>query len=901
MSAREPVWRRYLRFVRPDVVRDVDDELAFHLAMREEEYVRMGMSPDEARREASERFGAVPPVRHATLTVARRMLRARLRSRHLLELGQDLRFGLRTLRQRPGFTAAVVLTLAIGIGATTAIFSVIHAVLFQPPAQVRNPHELIAVYTSDYSGPWNGGSSYPDYDDFRQASDVLSGLASYEGIQPNVVLRGAAQLRPAELVSANYFDVLGVRVQAGRFFRPEEDGEPGAHPVAVMSDALWRVAANADTGIVGETIKANGRIFTVVGIAAPGFVGVERGSRTDLWIPRTMASVLESGVPRVARRDDRGIHIMGRLREGVSREAAQARFDGIAAQLFAAWPELWRDVSGGGRRITVLPEKDSRVSGDQRGRVIAFFGLLMGAVTVLLLLCSANVATLLVLRGSARSREIAVRLSIGASRGRLIRQLMTENLILAVAGGTAGLWVAQQIARLLLAMLGARPGDLDVSLGAPVLAFGVAVTLGSLVCFGVAPALRASRADLQRALKGDGSGARLGRRRFAFRDLLVATQVALSLVLLAVAGLLVRSLQMTLRADTGFETSNMVLAMPDLSVGYDSTRARAYYRAIEERAAALPGVERVWLARVVPLGGGISRSSISIEGYEPRPGEDMEFGNNTVESGYFASMGIPVVQGREFSAPDREGAPDVAMVNETFAQRYWPGQGPLGRRFSLGGATGRAFTVVGVARDIDYGRVGEEARPYFYLPFAQRPSVHMIVHVRTTGPEGPTLDAMKGILKDVDPEVPVVLLGTMRERVARLLETQRASATLLTLLGAVGLLLAGTGLYAVIAFSVAQRTREFGIRIALGASSARVRRMVVRQAVVLAGTGAVVGIAASIAVARALASQLFGISPGDPATYAVAVFVLLVVAAAASWAPARRATALNPAEVMRND
>ena len=898
MTRREPVWRRALRLVRPDPARDVDDEFAFHMARREEDYRALGATPEQARQMTRERFGDVDAARDECVRVDARIHRSARRVLFLEELGQDLSFALRALRRRPGFAAAAIATLALGIGATTGIFTVINAVLLQPPPVVRHPEQLVALFTSDYSGPAYGGSSHPDYESFRDAGDVFAGLYTHQRQSYSVLLRGTTQLREVEIVSGNYFDVLGVPTELGRAFTPAEDGDPGAHPVAIISDRLWRSAADADPGVLGQLLKVNGQEFSVIGVAAPGFMGSERGEIADLWLSRSMLDALEPGSHDLTARDNRGIHVAGRLKPGVSVAEAQARMTVVAGRLFSAYPEAWRDVNGAGRRITVLAEKDARVPPDAKGRIVAWFGLLMTAVTLLLLLCGANVTTLLLTRGIGRGREVAVRLSLGASRSRLIRQLLTENMVLALAGGLAGLWLSRQITRGLLAMLQAESGILDISLHAPVIVFALAVTAGSGLLVGLAPALRGTRADLQRDLKGDGTRVGTGRRRFALRDVLVASQVALSVVLLAGAGLVLRSLRSSQQADVGFDRHGLVIIAPQAMPGYDAARAREYYRLLGERVAALPGVT-VALGAAVPLGGGVSRQGMRVEGYQPRPGEDMEFANNRTTPGYFRLMGIPLVAGRDFEPGDRAGAPGVAIVNETFARRYWPGVDPLGRQLRWPGRE-QLFTVVGVARDMTYGRVGEEPRPYFYLPYEQDPSSWMALHVRQAGGASAVMEAAGRLARELDPDVPVSV-ETMDERVARQLTAQRTAAALLSLLGGVGLLLAGTGLYGVLAFSVAQRSREFGIRLALGASAGRVQRMVVSEGVIVTGAGVVVGLIAAGAVTRLASRVLFGVSAVDPLTLAAVVVVLAAVAASAGWVPARRATAVNPADAIRQE
>ncbi|MDP3773877.1 MAG: ABC transporter permease [Gemmatimonadales bacterium] len=813
---------------------------------------------------------------------------------------QDLRFAARTLFNSPGFTIVAVLTLGLGIGANTAIFTVVNTLLLKPPAQVGEPGRLVSVYTSDFSGPRFGASSWVDYQDFKRV-DGLSGLASYAPRPFALAIDGETSRSFGEEVSGNYFGVLQVRPALGRFFLPAEDSTPGTQPVAVISHGLWQRTFGGERGVIGRAVTINGVSFTIVGVAPPGFAGSIRGIGAELWVPFLMHGVISPASEDLTNRSGRGIALMGRMKPGVTIEQVRAQFDVMARRLHDAYPDNWSNVRQEPRTIAVLPERDSRVPPQARGPVIGFMAMLMAVVGLVLLICCTNVANLTLARATARQREIAIRLAMGASRGRLVRLLLTESLLLSLLGGAAGALLAWWTTGALAAFQPALPVplSLDLSPDARVLVFGLAVTAIAGFVFGLLPALRATRPDLVPALKDEVTAVGLGGRRYGVRDLLVIAQVSVSMVLLVMAGLFLRSLGNARSLDPGFDPRGVVMMTSDLSLqGYPQERARTFYAQLLERARALPGVRAASFAESVPLGLGFLRRGVQVEGYEARQGEDLEFGTNTVGPDYFATMGITIVRGRGIIEADNSGAPGVAVVNERFARRFWPGQDAIGKRISNDGE--HWLEVVGVAKDGKYNTLGEEPAPYFYVPALQGGGRDMTLLVRTSGDPRATLGALGQLVKALDRDLPVQT-ATMEEHLGLSLFPLRIAATLLGIFGALGLALAGIGLYGVMAYAVAQRTRELGVRMALGATARDVVRVVVGHGARVVAAGVVLGLAAAFGFARLASSFLFGVGVADPVTFTGIPLLLAAVAVLAGYLPARRATRLDPMAALRSE
>ncbi|MEP7273233.1 MAG: ABC transporter permease, partial [Acidobacteriota bacterium] len=766
------------------------------------------------------------------------------------------------------------------------------------------PDEVTAVFTSDFSSGDFGASSYPDYIDFRDRNQSLAGLVAYQPRPFSLNTDGSSERAFGEIVSGNYFSVLGVNPVLGRGFLPEEDKTPGAHPVVVISHRLWQERYQSDPAIIGRTLKLNATVFTIVGVGKKGYSGLLRGFGGDLWVPAMMMEQVSPG-SGLTERGDRSFMLMGRLKPEVTIEQARADFRLIAEQQFRTWPERWANIRNQSRVISLLPENQSRLLPDFRTPVAIFMTLLMAVVGLVLLIACANVANLLLARATTRRKEIAIRLSLGASRGRLIRQLLTESVLLALMGGIAGSLISVWAMRLLSNFRPSVgfPVILDLSPDWRVFAFTFAACLVTGVLFGLAPSLAATRSDLVSSLKDETSMGGASRGRGKLRSALVVVQVALSLLLLICAGLFLRSLLNAGSIDPGFTADNLLTMSMDLSLqGYEEPAGKNFSREMLERVRSLPGIESAALAEYLPLGAGAARRGITIEGYTAQPGESTEVGSVVVGPGYFDTLRMPLLQGRPFNEGDREGAPGVVMINETFARRYWPGQNPLGKRIQMGSGKSNDsphLEVVGLVRDGKYVTLGEDPIPFFYLNMLQRYQAAPTLIVRTQGDPLSQVAAVRSEISVLDKNLPLTDVQTMRQHLGLALFPARLAGIALGIFGLVALLLAAAGLYGVMAYSVAQRTREIGVRMALGAASTAVLRLVIWHGLKLVLIGMVIGLAAAFAVTHLMTSLLYGVSATDPLTFVVIALLLGLVALGASWIPARRATRVDPMVALR--
>lgn len=820
----------------------------------------------------------------------------------------DLRLAWRRTAASPGFALASVLSLGLGIGAVTTLASVVQSVLLRP-LPVAEPERVVAVYTSDYSGPAYGASSYPDYLDFR-ASGVFAGLVAFQTAPLGLAADGASARAWAEFVTGDYFATLGIPVARGRALSPADD-RAGAPPVTVVSHALWQRLFGGDAGALGRTVTLSGRPFTVVGVAEPGFAGLTRGLAMDVWVPMAARAALGADPRTLESRGDRGLLLFGRLPAGVPLAAAEARLRTVAGSLREAHPQEWTDVRQQPRRIALLPEWQARLQPMLAGPVQVFLALLGGIAVLVLLTACANVASLFLARLVRRRREVGVRLSLGAGRGRLVRQFLAETLLVALLGGALGTLLAYAATG---ALASARlplpvPVALDVQPDLRVLAFALAVSLAAGLGLGLLPSLAAARTDVLPGLK-DAAPARFGGGRL--RGAFVVAQVALSLVLVCGAFLFLRGLGRAAAIDPGFDAAPVLAVPADLVLsGYDEARTAAFEDRVRERAGGVDGVTAVALAANVHLDPlSTVRRGLTIEGYARSADEDMEVHAAAVGAGFFETLGLPLVRGRGFTAADRPGAPLVAVVNETFARRYWPGQDAIGRRLSTSGPEGPFLHVVGVARDAKYATLGEDPKAFFYVAFAQD---HRFVRslgeflpatvlVRTAGGDPRTrAAAVSQAVQDVDPRLAVAPARPLADLVGLSTLPSRIAGTVLLAFGAVGLGLAALGLSGVVAQSVAQRTREFGVRVAIGARRGQIVRLALDEGLRLVGAGLVLGLALGLVLARLASSLLFGLSTVDPVTFVGAPALLLAVAAGAAWLPARRASRVDPVACLRSE
>ena len=807
---------------------------------------------------------------------------------------QDLRYAVRMLRKRPLFTALAVLTLALGIGLNSAVYAAVHALVLRPLPGVREPDALVQVFRTWPSFPY-GANSIPHYFDVRvRTRDVFSGVAAWDFVPLNLSAGGRTERITGQLVSANFFDVMGAGVERGRAFVAEEDTRPGAHPVAVVSHAAWRGLFGGDPRIVGRTIVLNGHRYTIVGVARPEFRGPIPVVTPVLWVPLMQIAQIRPG--REGALEERGssfLNVIARLRPGVTPERARDRLRRLETELREEYPAHY-DESG----INIVPQAEAGIGPQFRGAQVGLSAVVMGVVVLLLLVACVNVANLFLARARDRSREMAVRLSLGAGRGRLVRQLLTESLVFAAAAGAAGIGLAALVIALAnrISLPIDVPFDPDLRLDAPVLLFTLAVSLLTGVLFGLAPALQATRPALVPALKGE---APAGASRSRASRALVVAQMALSLVLLASAGLFLRNLRAATAIDTGFTSDNLLIASVDPGLqGYDRARAEAFYRRLVERLRAHPAVRAVGLAEEVPLRLGSQQTGVSIPGYTPAPNENMSIDYNIATPGYLDAMGIRLLRGRDFTARDDSAAPRVLVVNQRFAERFWPGRDPIGQRVRVGE---RDHTVVGLVPNGKYRTLGEEPLAFMYFAQAQRWNSAMTVHIRTAGPPAALASVLRAEVAALDPDLPVADVRTMNNHLGLALLPARLAGAVLGAFGVLGLLLAAVGIYGVMSYSVAQRTREIGIRMAVGAARAQVVRLVMGQGMRLVAVGAAVGLAGAVVAAWLVRGLLYGGSALDPVTFVAVAVVLVGVAALAIWVPARRAAGVDPMVALRGE
>jgi len=825
-------------------------------------------------------------------------------------LSADVRFALRWLRRSPGFALVAVASLAVGIGFNTTLFAVVDALLFKP-LPVRDIDRLVDVFTngSADSGTFAAStSSYPDYLDLKAQNDVFEDVCGYTSMFAPLNLADRSRLVLGEEVTGNYFQVLGVGAAAGRTLLPDDD-RPGATRVAMVSYRYWKREFGGSPSAIGRTITLRGDAFTIVGVAPNGFNGMFAILSPEIWLPVNASLQFEpigihdtvpspGATTRLERRGDRWLWLRGRLKPGRRVAEAAANVEVVMFRLVAAYPATNKN-----RHMSAKATSEIHFHPAADQTLLPIAAGLMGVVGLVLLIACANVASMLLARASSRQREIGIRLAIGASRRRLVQQLLTESMVMSLAGAVAGVLFAFGATRLLQSVSLPLPIPLafDLRIDLRVLAFTLAATLLAGTIAGLAPAVQASSPNLTLGLKGEALVARSARRRWTLGDVLVAAQIAVTAVLLIVASLLVRSVIAAQRVNVGIDVQHLAIVSTDPAMAqYDDERSKRFWEEAVARVKAIPGVEAAALATRVPFSINYNRWSIWVPGHH-QPGQSDTVEVTAVSSEYFRAVGVHLLDGRVFTDQDRPDTPLVAVVNEVFARRYWPGQSAVGKTFRSRVADGPELQIVGVVSDHKVNTIGESPTPFLHLSRAQRPNSYSAVVARTRGDATQLVREINRVLLALEPNLVFVENQTMQAEVGATLFPIRASAWLVGLVGAMAMLLAAIGLYGVIAYSVARRTREIGIRMALGARPAAVLGQVMRHGLLVAAGGLVIGAAIAAVAARLIAGALYGIGTGDPVSWLSAATLLLGVSAVANLIPAWRAAHVDPSVALRTE
>ncbi len=815
----------------------------------------------------------------------------------------DLRFAVRQLGRQPSFTIIAILTLAFGIGVNTSLFSILSGLFLRPQPGVRDAGRLVWVTGTEGRRGRPTNLSYPDFADYREGAARLMSMAAFGNLDVSFSAGGVAERVRGEIVSSNYFDVLGVRMQAGRAFLPDEDRTPETSPVAILGDGIFRRRFAADPAVVGRTVTINGRAFTVVGVAPPRFNGADVTDPNDVWLPMMMQRTAIPEYPdMLTRRGSWWLKGVGRLAPGVTVDAARAALAPVVARIAEANPDR-SEIKG----VALQSMRGGVVPGDA-GDAIPIAALALAVTALVLLIACANVANLLLGRAAARRREIAVRVAMGAARWRVVRQLLIESATLALLAGALGVLFSFWALDLVVGWLNADI-PIETNPNAWVLGFALLLSLGTTLLFGLVPALATSRPDLTSALKDNSAGAG---SRSRLQGGFVIAQVSLSLVLLVTAGLFLRSLAKAAAVDPGFDASGRVLTVSfNLGLqGYTGQRSRAFLGDLRDRAGALPGVRSVSFADLVPMSGWMHGNDI-IPDDSTRPAADaatrgergISIRQTMVWPGWFATVGVPLVLGRDFTDADHAGAPAVAIVNETLARRLWPDGKALGHRFRVVGGDRELVEIVGVARDAKYDNLSERPQNYIYFALRQNDSRagETALFVRSSGDAAALTSALRATLHRQDPDLPLRSMRTMGAVVQDRLRDRRNGSVLLGVFGALAAVLAAIGVYGVMAHAVARRTREIGVRIALGAATGDVLRLVLGQGLRLTMFGIVIGVAIAAALTRLLSGLIFGVGVTDAATFLSAAALMVGVALLASWVPARAAARVDPVRALRTE
>ncbi|HYL63134.1 MAG TPA: ABC transporter permease [Candidatus Methylomirabilis sp.] len=868
--------------------REMGDELQFHIEARAEELRESGVSPDEARLRARREFGSVQLTREDS--------REAWQFLWLEQFFSDLRVGSRMLWRSPGFSGLAIVCLTLGIGANAAVFSWIEGLLFRPYPAVVHQERLMALSGTDRGETGGTALSWPDFLDLQKNCTLFDAFFVSKIMGTTLSIGDRAERTIGSIVSANYFDAIGVHPILGRGFEPGEDVGRDAHPVTVISYQLWQGRFKGDPAIIGETQRLNGVVHTIIGVMPENFRGTFVGWAMQFWVPVSMENIFEAGGYKLEDRGARWIESYVRLKPAVSERQAQEEISAVSSRLETDYP-----LTNRGRGAKLWPLWQTPFN--NAGTLLPTLEIMLAVVVFVLLIACANVGNLLLVRSFARRHEMTVRVAIGASRIRLLKQLLTEGLILSSLGAVGGLAVAHWCQHALNLLFPARagvsmylPGQIDWR----VLALAAGVCLLSTLLLGLVPALQTSKIDLASALKSEMGGVVGGHGKSWLRSGLVVAQVSLSFVLLVGAGLLTQSLQKIRNASPGFTTDGVMFTAVDLvSAGYDPTRARTFQDALLDRVTALPGVESAAFATMTPLSyGSFFSSKIAVDGYQVPPEEEPTVEYNRVGPGYLATMGIPQISGREFLRSDDETAAPVAIVNETMTAQFWRGQSPLGQRIQV---KGQWLTVVGVAKDSKYESVREQPKPFFYVAMRQNPGVAGTLNVRTPRSSEAMAKAIANEVRALDGNLAIYEVITMQEQLDRSTSPQLVAVTLVSVLGGLALLLAAIGLYGVMSYAVSQSTRELGLRMALGAGAPDLLRLVMTRGMALTAGGVVLGAAVALGLTRLIVNYLFKVSPRDPVAFASAFAVMALAAVLACSLPAWRAARIDPMRALREE
>lgn len=883
-------WVNRLRFFwnRARFDREMGDELQFHIETRAAELEERGVSKEDAMRRARNEFGSTQ--------LAREDSREAWQFQWLEDLAMDLRVGFRMLWRSPGFSVLAILCLTLGIGANAAVFSWVEGILFRPYPAVAHQERLMALAGTARGETGATSLSWPDFLDLQKNCTLFDAFFVSKITGTSLNIGDRAERTIGSIVSANYFDAIGVHPMLGRGFVFGEDVGSAAHPVAVISYQLWQGRFKGDPQIIGKTQRLNGVLHTIIGVAPQGFYGTFVGWAMQFWVPASMEEIFEAGGYKLEDRNARWVEAYARLKPGVTAQQAQQELSAVASRLEKDYP-----LTNRGRSVQLWPLWATPFN--NAGTLLPTLSITLVVVLCVLLIACANVGNLLLVRSFSRRHEMTVRAAIGAGRGRLVKQLLTEGLILSGLGAAGGLAVAYWSRHALVLLFPARagvsmylPGDLDWR----VLALTAGVGLLSTLLLGLFPAVQTSKIDLATALKSEMAGVVGGQGKSWARSALVVLQVSLSFVLLVGTALLVQSLQKIRTTNPGFSTDRVLTTAVDLvSAGYDVPRAKTFQDELLDRVVALPGVESAAFARVTPLGyGAYSSSPIAVDGYNVPPEEEPVVEYNEVGPAYFATMGIPVVSGREFNRSDDESGALVAVVNETMVTQFWRGKNPLGQRVQV---KGRWMTIVGVAKDSKYQSMRDQSKPFFYVPRRQNFAIGASLNIRTPLNPRTIGDELAREVQSLDGNLALYEVITLQEQVDRSTSPQKVAVTLLAVLGGLALSLAAIGLYGVMSYAVSQSTRELGLRMALGARASDLLRLVMVQGLALTAAGVLLGLAAALLLTRLLGTYLYRVSPHDPRAFVVALAVMLATAIAASCLPAWRATRIDPMRALRQE